>query len=79
MESHTVPDSGHPIWSLHWFLMRYLEGLPEGHRDRFKDLTVREIIDRSERQWLDDEFVQDLSEEGRWTLASTTALVLRKT
>ena len=79
VESHTVPDSGHPIWSLHWFLTSYLEGLPRGLRDRFRDLTVREIVDRSQNEWMRDELGQDLSEKGRWTLASTTALVLRKT
>ena len=78
VESHTVPLSGHPIWSLHWFLTSYLESLPENQRDRFRGLTVREILDRSEEEWLADELVQKLSEEGRWTLASTTALVLRK-
>ena len=79
VESHTVPDSGHPIWSLHWFLTSYLEGLPRGLRGRFRDLTVREIVDRSQNEWMRDELGQDLSEKGRWTLASTTALVLRKT
>ncbi len=78
VESHKVPSSGHPIWSLHWFLTSYLEGLPESQRDGFRNLTVGGIVDRSEREWLDSEVVEGLSEEGRWTLASTTALVLRK-
>ncbi len=78
VESHIVPPSGHPIWSLHWFLTSYLQSLPEDQRERFKDLTVGEIVGRSEEEWLGQEVVQHLTEKGRWTLASTTALVLKK-
>ena len=78
VESHIVPLSGHPIWSLHWFLTSYLQSLPEDQRERFKDLTVGEIVGRSEEEWLGQEVVQRLTEKGRWTLASTTALVLKK-
>ncbi len=75
---HVVPRSGEPIWSLRWFLSWYLEHLPADERRRFRQLRLKDVLEAKESSLLDQGWVERLSEEGKWKLASTTAAVFRK-
>jgi SAM-dependent methyltransferase len=78
IERHFVPASGQPIFTLHWFLSWYTQKLPESARNRLLELKVSEILQVRPETWLADPIVAELSEEGRWCLASTTAAILEK-
>ncbi len=78
VQDHYVPMSGHPFWTMHWFLSWYAQELPGPERDRLEQMTIKEIISRPVESWLLEGIVQRLSERGRWQLASTTALILTK-
>ena len=78
VQDHYVPISGHPFWTMHWFLSWYAQELPGPERDRLEQMTIKEIISRPVESWLPEGVVQSLSERGRWQLASTTALILKK-
>jgi SAM-dependent methyltransferase/Fe-S cluster assembly iron-binding protein IscA len=73
-----VPRSGEPVWTLNWFLASYAAELPEAERHRFLKLRVRDVINASPESLLEAEWVDRLSETGKWELASTTAAVFRK-
>ncbi len=76
---HTfVPRSGEPVWSLSWFLSSYAAELPERERQRFLNMRLRELVNAPAQSLLDKNWVAQLSEAGKWELASTTAAVLRK-
>ena len=70
--------SGRPIWTLHWFLTEYLSALPTESRDRFRSLTVKEIVDKHPSEWLKEDIAENLSEEANWKLASVTTAIFRK-
>ena len=78
VKRQVVPRSGQPIWALHWFLSWYAEHLPDEVRRRFADLRVADLLSKGITEWLDDEIVTSLSQDGQWKLASTTALVMEK-
>jgi len=73
-----VPLSGHPIFSLHWMASWYLEHLPPKARKRLQSMTFAELLQRTPVQWLSDAVTSQLSTDGQWRLASTTALLLTK-
>ncbi|HEX3682987.1 MAG TPA: methyltransferase domain-containing protein [Bryobacteraceae bacterium] len=73
-----VPRSGEPIWSLSWFLSSYAAELPERERQRFLNMRLRDIVNAPAQSLLDKNWVERLSEMGKWELASTTAAVFRK-
>lgn len=75
---HVVPGSGEPVWSLRWFLSWYAQQLPAAEKRRFLQLRLKDILDEPESSVLDRPWVKELSEEGKWKLASTTAAVFRK-
>ena len=78
VQDHFVPLSGHPIWTMHWFLSWYAQELHEPDRSRFEKMTIEEITSRPVQSWLTDGIVQSFSDSGRWKLASTTALTVKK-
>ena len=78
VQDHFVPLSGHPIWTMHWFLSWYAQELHGPDRSRFEKMTIEEITSRPVQSWLTGGIVQSLSDSGRWKLASTTALTLKK-
>lgn len=75
---HFVPDSGQPVWTLHWFLNWYLRELPEHEKKHFLDMRFRDVIDHTAEELLDQNWVTQLSGEAKWVLAATTAAVFRK-
>jgi SAM-dependent methyltransferase len=78
VEQQIVPKSGHPIWTLHWFLSWYMEHLAGPAKEKFSNLRVSDLLRMQPEQWLEDDIARSLSVEGTWKLAATTALVLEK-
>jgi hypothetical protein len=44
IEEHGVPKSGKPFWALNWILRSYVNGLPAEVADRFKNMTVADLL-----------------------------------
>jgi SAM-dependent methyltransferase len=78
LERHFVPVSGMPVHSLIWFLREYHRCLPKTAKERLSRLSIGEIIRMKPGDLTEENFVRELNEEGRWTLASTTAVILKK-
>ena len=70
VEKLFMPVSGHPINALQWILNVYQQYLPPATQERFRKLSVDELLSRSLSEWLDDSIATDLAEHARWTLAS---------
>lgn len=78
VEQHFVPRSGEPMWTLHWFLSSYVDRLPVQERQRFLNMRFQDVVDTPPAMLLGEPWVTQLSAEGKWELASTTAAVFRK-
>jgi SAM-dependent methyltransferase len=76
IERKMIPDWGHPLLSLAWFLSEYLRYLPSEHAAKFEHLTVRDLLQLRKNK--NDPLFSMLSEEGRRVLAASTAIVARK-
>jgi len=72
-----VPRYGRPVYTLSWFLQRYVDGLPETERSRFLDLRVRDLIRPVEKQ-LAKPYVAALPPASEFELASVTTVLARK-
>lgn len=72
-----VPNYGEPFWSLSWILQVYSSGLNVEDRDRFRRLTVGEIIERA-KQLGEEDWVRSLSEETMSNLAATHSILVEK-
>lgn len=78
IEESGTPPFGWPIWTLTWFLNRYIEGLPKVDRDKFRALTVDQLLAVG-FEYLGEDFVQNLSEKSRTELASVNyAIAVRR-
>ncbi len=77
IERQEIPASGLPVWTLTWFLGRWVNGLPPETRGQFMQMRVGELIGDTMR-YLDADFVKKLPSEYNFELASTTALFARK-
>jgi SAM-dependent methyltransferase len=73
-----VPRSGEPVWSLHWFLSRYVLALPAAERAEFLKMRVEDLLADDPPGSLDRPWVTQLAEDGKWRLASSTAALFRK-
>ncbi len=73
IERTAVPIYGRPIWSLTWFLNRYLDGLPPAAREKFRNLRVADLLARPETYDAED-FVRALPEATNFELASVTSV-----
>jgi SAM-dependent methyltransferase len=69
-----TPPYGWPVWTLTWFLNRYVDGLPAEAAERFKEMKVGDLMAPGDR-YLADEFVQSLEDDARRDLASVNYLV----
>ena len=76
--SHEVPDSGLPIFGLHWLVSRYAESLTGAARESFLGMTMGELIGRKADGWNGEEIVREMREAGKWEMACTTALLVSK-
>ena len=76
IKKKSVPQWGHPLHSLAWFLSDYHRFLPSETAANFQKLTVQELIQmRFNRS---HPIFAELSEEGRRVLATSTLIVAVK-
>jgi SAM-dependent methyltransferase len=73
----SVPISGLPIWCLSWFLNSYVRGLPDPVAAKFKQMRVSELLN-SPIDYLDNDFVTQVSAEVNEELACTNSLIAKK-
>ncbi|HYV60439.1 MAG TPA: methyltransferase domain-containing protein [Acidimicrobiia bacterium] len=74
VEELKAPASGVPIWALSWFLNSYVAGLPGDVAERFRHLTVEELMAPAE-QFLERDFVTELRASTNIELACNCVLV----
>ncbi|MBV9154632.1 MAG: hypothetical protein JO097_00085, partial [Acidobacteriaceae bacterium] len=75
---HFVPRSGEPVWSLHWFLSRYVLGLAGAERAEFLKMRVEDLLTDTPLASLQKPWVTRLDEESKWRLAASTAALFKK-
>jgi SAM-dependent methyltransferase len=78
VEKHIVPPSGHPIHVVWSILRTYHNSLPSSTRPQFAELKVGEILSKNWTELRDEAIGKDISEAGRWIIASTTQALLSK-
>ena len=78
IERHYVPRSGAPIWALHWIVQAYAHHLAPEAKQKFLSMRMRDLLAKAPIDHLQDPIVRVLSDEGNWSLASTTAMILSK-
>ncbi len=77
VDNHYVPLSTSPIWSLVWILQAWSEGLAGSTKEDFLQMRVADFME-SPLKYLDKAFVNELSEDKNFELASATVLRGRK-
>lgn len=77
IESQHVDESVLPVWSLTWIIKSWAEGLTGDARSEFLDLRIRDLA-QEPSDLLDRPWVNELSEETNFALASATILLARK-
>jgi SAM-dependent methyltransferase len=78
VEQHFVPRRGLPIWALHWMANDYAAHLPDGTRQDFLSMRIRDLLAKPPIDHLEDRIVTALSDDGNWILACTTGIILSK-
>ena len=74
VEELKAPASAVPIWALSWFLNSYVAGLPAEVAERFRKLSVEELMAPAE-DYLERDFVTKLRESTNIELACGCILV----
>ena len=77
IEQAATPREGLPIWTLNWFLNRYVAGLPADVAHRFRSLRVGDLLGPSPG-YLDEDFVRGLNEQATYELACTNFVIARR-
>ena len=77
IEESGTPEYGLPIWTLCWFLDRYLAGLPPDVAERFGDLRVRDLVAQGPLP-LGRDYIAGLDPATRTELASVNFLIATK-
>lgn len=77
IDRQEVIPSGLPIWTLTWFLNRWLAQLPPAARTEFANQKIDDLLLDS-REYYERSFVKELPRSANFELASTTALFARK-
>ncbi len=77
VKEQRVLSSGHPIWTLCWFLQIYGEGLPAAEREKFQQMKIADFLG-DPLSLLENDYVTKLSEEANFKIASTTMLLATK-
>jgi SAM-dependent methyltransferase len=72
-----TPVYGLPIWTLCWFLSRYVDALPPKVARKFSKMKIRDFV-RLGDEFLDRDFVQQLSAEATHDLACVNYVVATK-
>jgi SAM-dependent methyltransferase len=78
VEKHFVPDHGHPMYSLVWFLDTYANSLPVELRETFGKMRIDDLRAKSATELTQSPLGTNLSQAGKWILASTTCANMRK-
>jgi SAM-dependent methyltransferase len=73
---HSVEPWSKPIFTLTWFLQRYCEFLDEPTRQKFQNMTVRQIIQNGNNLQLD--YVKKLNPQKDEIIAAGTTLIGKK-
>lgn len=68
---------GLPIWCLNWFLNSYVSGLPPEVGKKFKNLKISDLLGHP-TQYLQADFVKELSQEVNIELACATYIIGNK-
>ncbi len=74
VEQLTAPASAVPIWALSWFLNSYVAGLPGDVGERFRKLTVEDLMAPAD-DLLDEDYVTELRASTNIELACGCILV----
>jgi SAM-dependent methyltransferase len=69
-----TPLHGHPMFGISWTLREYLEGLPDGLRDSFQNLTVRDLVNLDVHSFLTDARATELSTAARGVVSCLNTL-----
>lgn len=77
VKEQRVLASGHPIWTLSWFLQAYCAGLPAGEREKFQQMKIADFLGEPV-SLLKKDYVTALNEEANFKLASATMLLATK-
>lgn len=72
-----VPNYGHPIALLNWFLNTYLAGLPEETCRQFGEMQIKQLLEPTSN-YLGEPFVRQLDEQARTQLACCNRLLATK-
>lgn len=73
---HTVEHWETPIFSLTWFLTRYLQFLDEDTRKKFSNMTVQQIVNNGPNGHLD--YVKNMDKSKEEIIAAGTTLMAKK-
>ena len=75
---HKVPLSGVPIWAVNWILRSWADGLKGKTREDFLAMRVSDLIAHEPVEYLERDFVTQLSTEKNNELACTTMILGKK-
>ena len=73
----SVPRSGLPIFTLTWFLQRWVAGLDDKAQEDFLEMKVRDLIGNP-ISYFNQPFIEKLTEDINFELASTTMILAKK-
>jgi len=76
-KAQSIPDSGHPSHVVHTTLHTFLAGIPKAERERFKAVTVGEILAEPHKALL-NRFREGFSEAVKWKMAASTSAIFTK-
>jgi SAM-dependent methyltransferase len=74
VEESGTPPYGWPVWTLTWFLNRYIDGLPSDTAKQFKAMKVADLLAPGDH-YLADDFVLQLAPEARTEIASVNYVI----
>lgn len=77
IDDHRVIESLLPVWSLTWIVQSWARGLRGAVREEFLDLKLRDLLG-APNELLGRRWVQDLSNEKNFELASATMVFAHK-
>ncbi len=77
VQEQKVLESGHPLWTLNWFLRSYADALPPAAREKFQAMTVAEFLG-APKALLTHDIASALPEKARFELAAATMLLATK-
>ncbi len=72
-----VPRYGTPIWSLHWFISKYANSLPEPEREEFLNTPISELL-QSPELLSQKSYSKKLPEDARREMAATVSILAKK-